>query len=71
MNGIYWLSGVSKDSSVNNALQVSTSNAMTGKAKADLNGYELTLTAELNALAYEISLANVTKLVSDGTTDWA
>jgi hypothetical protein len=71
MNGIYWLSGVSKDSSVNNALQVSTSNAMTGKAKADLNGYELTLTAELNAMAYEISLANVTKLVSDGTTDWA
>lgn len=62
MNSQYWLAGVSGDSSMNNALQLSTSNALTGKAKADLNGYELTLTAELNAMAFLISEANATKV---------
>jgi hypothetical protein len=62
MNSQYWLGGVSADSSLNNAFQVSTANAVTGKAKVDLNGYEITLTSELNAMAYQISEANAERV---------
>ena len=68
MNGEYWISGLQSDGSMELALQVSTSNAMSGKAKGDMNGYDLTLTAELNTLAFKVdpALANLV----DGTTNW-
>ena len=68
MNGKYWLSGVQSDGSMNVALQVSTSNAMSGKAKGDMNGYDITLNAELNTLAFQID-PNLVALI-EGTTTW-
>ena len=68
MNGKYWMSGVQSDGSMNVALQVSTSNAMSGKAKADMNGYDITLNAELNTLAFQIDPTLVALI--DGTTTW-
>lgn len=71
MNGNYWLSGAIAPSSLEQALQVSVSNAMTGKAKGDMNGYEVTLTAELPALAYSIASGTATGIIADGDTTWA
>ena len=68
MNGQYWISGLQSDGSMNVALQISTSNAMSGKSKGDMNGYDVTLTAELNTLAFKIN-PNLVALV-DGTTTW-
>ena len=78
MNGSYWLSGAIAPSSKDAALQVTVSNANTGKAKGDMNGYEVTLTAELPALAYFIDPTVITAitnsngtLLKDGDSTWA
>jgi hypothetical protein len=71
MNGAYWLSGVQSDGSTALALQVSVANAMTGKAKSDMNGYDVTLTAELNTLAFSLSSTLATAVITDGTDTWA
>jgi len=71
MNGNYWLSGVQSDGSTALALQVSVANAMTGKAKSDMNGYDVTLTAELNTLAFSLSSTLATAVITDGTDTWA
>jgi hypothetical protein len=68
MNGQYWISGLQSDGSMNVALQISTSNAMSGKAKGDMNGYDVTLNAELNTLAFKINPSLVSLI--DGTTNW-
>jgi hypothetical protein len=68
MNGQYWISGLQSDGSMNVALQISTSNAMSGKAKGDMNGYDITLNAELNTLAFKINPSLVALI--DGTTNW-
>lgn len=75
MNGNYWLSGViaagSGQAGKDQALQVTVSNAMSGKAKGDLNGYEVTLTAELPSMAYLIpSSLSLTSVITDGTDTW-
>lgn len=70
MNGKYWLSGVQSDGSLGNALQVSTGNATTGKAKGDMNGYDYTLSAELNTMAFSISEVDAKSLIRVGTTTW-
>jgi hypothetical protein len=69
LNGQYWLSGVQSDGSLGNALQVSTGNATSGKAKGDMNGYDYTLSAELNTMAFSLNPAKVNLV--DGTTTWA
>ena len=75
MNGAFWVSGVTADGGKDNALQVSVANAMTGKAKGDMNGYDVTLTAELPALAYGLAASEITAGkptdAIDGTTTWA
>jgi len=71
MNGQYWLSGVQSDGSTAVALQVSVANAMTGKAKGDMNGYDVTLTAELNSLAFSLSSTLATAVIADGDSTWA
>lgn len=71
MNGQYWLSGVQSDGSVAVAHQVSVANAMTGKAKGDMNGYDVTLTAELNSLAFSLSSTLATAVIADGDSTWA
>ena len=71
MNGQYWLSGVQSDGSTAVALQVSVANAMSGKAKGDMNGYDVTLTAELNSLAFSLSSTIATAVIADGTDTWA
>jgi hypothetical protein len=68
LNGNYWLSGVQSDGSLGNALQVSTGNATSGKAKGDMNGYDYTLSAELNTMAFSISPTKVN--LASGTTTW-
>ncbi|CAB5208317.1 hypothetical protein UFOVP182_5 [uncultured Caudovirales phage] len=77
MNGIYWVSGVTAPGSgdggaaaFNNALQVTVSNAHTGKAKGDMNGYEVTLTAELPSIAYLVDYSVISTYLEDGTTTW-
>jgi len=71
MNGQYWLSGVQSDGSTAVSLQVSVANAMTGKSKGDMNGYDVTLTAELNSLAFSVSSAIATGVIADGDSIWA
>jgi len=71
MNGNYWLSGAQSDGSTALALQVSVANAMTGKAKSDMNGYDVTLTAELNTLAFSLSSTLATAVIADGDSTWA
>ncbi|CAB5187342.1 hypothetical protein UFOVP163_34 [uncultured Caudovirales phage] len=71
MNGQYWLSGVQSDGSTAVALQVSVANAMSGKAKGDMNGYDVTLTAELNSLAFSVSSTIATAVIADGDSTWA
>jgi hypothetical protein len=71
MNGQYWLSGVQSDGSTAVSLQVSVANAMTGKAKGDMNGYDVTLTAELNSLAFSLSSTLATAVIADGDSTWA
>jgi hypothetical protein len=44
---------------------------MTGKAKADMNGYDVTLTAELNTLAFSLSSTLATAVIVDGDSTWA
>ena len=68
LNGKYWLSGVQSDGSLGNALQVSTGNATSGKAKGDMNGYDYTLSAELNTMAFSLDPTKV--YLVDGTTTW-
>lgn len=70
MNGKYWLSGVQSDGSMNVALQLATSNALSGKAKGDMNGYDVTLNAELNTIAFSISEVDAKSLIRVGTTTW-
>jgi hypothetical protein len=71
MNGQYWLSGVQSDGSTAVALQVSVANAMSGKAKGDMNGYDVTLTAELNSLAFSLSSTLAATVIADGDSTWA
>jgi hypothetical protein len=70
MNGKYWMSGLQSDGSMTLALQVTTSNAISGKAKSDMNGYDITLGAELNTLAFSISAIDAKSLIRVGTTTW-
>ena len=71
MNGNYWLSGVQSDGSYGVALQVSVANAMTGKAKGDMNGYDVTLVAELNTIAFSVPTGTATAVIADGDSVWA
>ena len=71
MNGQYWLSGAQSDGSTGVALQVSVANAMTGKAKGDMNGYDVTLVAELNTIAFSVPTGTATAVIADGDSVWA
>ena len=71
MNGQYWLSGAQSDGSTGVALQVSVANAMTGKAKGDMNGYDVTLVAELNTIAFSVPSGTATAVIADGDDVWA
>ena len=78
MNGNYWVSGITApgdgtpgNAAFDNALQVSVSNAMSGKAKGDMNGYDVTLNAELPALAYSVAYSLISANLEVGTTTWA
>jgi len=56
-NGLYWCTGIT------NGLDLMTSDAGSGKALADLNGYTLSMTGEEPSPAYSISSAIVATLI--------